>query len=61
MKWKKIAAVVLSLGVVSLKLHAQGGCVDSPEDPTVVLGILGFAGMSSVLLRNRIQMRKRSK
>ena len=53
MNWKKIAMVALSLGVVSLKLHAQGGCVDSPEDPTLVLGLLGSVGMAGMLLRNR--------
>jgi len=63
MKWKKITTIVLSLGVVCVKLHAQGfgGCTDSPEDPTVVLGILGFASMSTMILRSRMQARKRDK
>jgi XrtJ-associated TM-motif-TM protein len=25
-------------------LHAQGSCVDSPECPTAVLGVVGAAG-----------------
>jgi len=53
MNWKKIAMVALTLGAVSLKLHAQGGCVDSPEDPTIVLGLLGSAGMAYMFLRNK--------
>lgn len=29
---------------VSVPLHAQGGCVNSPENPTAVLAVVGSAG-----------------
>jgi len=29
---------------LSLPLRAQSGCVDSPEDPTIVLALVGGAG-----------------
>jgi len=32
---------MLFLAAVALA-HAQGGCVDSPEDPTVVLGLIAI-------------------
>jgi XrtJ-associated TM-motif-TM protein len=44
----RIRYVVLSavaLLSVTISLHAQGGCVDSPEDPTAVLMLVGTAGM----------------
>jgi XrtJ-associated TM-motif-TM protein len=34
----------LMLAAALLPAHAQGGCVDSPEDPTVVLALLGGLG-----------------
>jgi XrtJ-associated TM-motif-TM protein len=39
----------------STSLHAQGGCSDSPEAPTVVLMFIGAAGMfcGSSALRTR--------
>lgn len=33
-----------SLFVVPMVLHAQGACVDSPECPTAILGVVGAAG-----------------
>ena len=30
--------------VVSPRAHAQSGCVDSPENPTAVLAVIGSAG-----------------
>jgi len=46
MNWKKFAlafgfALMLA---ATLPLRAQTGCDDSPEDPTVVLALLGSAG-----------------
>jgi XrtJ-associated TM-motif-TM protein len=34
----------LMLMVAMLPAHAQSGCDDSPEDPTVVLALLGGIG-----------------
>ena len=33
-----------SLFLFPLLLHAQGACVDSPECPTAILGVVGAAG-----------------
>ena len=40
---------------VALPLHAQSGCTDSPENPTVVLALVGGAGA----LLTRLRMRRR--
>jgi XrtJ-associated TM-motif-TM protein len=42
-------ALLILLGCVALlsitvPLHAQTGCTDSPENPTVVLALVGSAG-----------------
>jgi len=29
----------------ALPLYAQGGCTDSPEGPTAILGLVGAAGL----------------
>ena len=52
------SAVLLT---VSLPLHAQGGCVNSPENPTVVLALVGSAGAFLASARNRIKARRNSK
>jgi XrtJ-associated TM-motif-TM protein len=36
---------------LTLPLRAQSGCVDSPEDPTVILGVLA----GSVFLAARVR------
>jgi hypothetical protein len=33
-----------SMMAVPALLHAQGACVDSPECPTAILGVVGAAG-----------------
>jgi XrtJ-associated TM-motif-TM protein len=33
-----------SLFLIPAMAHAQGGCIDSPECPTAVLGLVGAAG-----------------
>ncbi|MGA3035468.1 MAG: PExPT-CTERM protein [Terracidiphilus sp.] len=33
---------------ITLPLRAQNGCVDSPEDPTLVLALVGGAGALAV-------------
>ena len=50
-QFRFLAALLLLLATTSL--HAQSGCVDSPEAPTDVLMLVGSAGMfcgSSVLM-----------
>ena len=38
-----LLAVAL-LSVVTAHSYAQGGCVNSPENPTAVLAVIGSAG-----------------
>jgi XrtJ-associated TM-motif-TM protein len=35
----------IAVGFMSTSLHAQGGCVDSPEAPTAILMLIGAAGV----------------
>lgn len=52
-----LLAAVAVVGV-TVPLHAQGGCVNSPENPTVVLGLIGAAGASFASARARIRSRR---
>jgi XrtJ-associated TM-motif-TM protein len=45
--------------IATVPVHAQGGCVNSPENPTVVLALVGSAG--AFLASARARMRARSK
>ncbi len=45
--------------IITLPLRAQTGCVDSPEDPTIVLGLLSVAG--ALIIRGRITWKRRGK
>ncbi len=45
---------VLTCLCASTSLHAQSGCTDSPEAPTMILLLVGMAGMfygSSLLMK----------
>ena len=48
------------LCTVALPLHAQNGCVTSPENPTAVLAVIGSAGAFFTTARARIKARRRS-
>jgi XrtJ-associated TM-motif-TM protein len=55
----------LSLGIalllaVALPLHAQGGCANSPENPTAILAVVGSAGAFFASARARIKASRRS-
>lgn len=39
------------LVAAALPLHAQSGCTDSPEDPTLVLALLAGLGVFAVSAR----------
>jgi XrtJ-associated TM-motif-TM protein len=48
------------LFATALPLHAQDGCVTSPENPTAILAVIGTAGAFLTTARTRIQARRRS-
>lgn len=51
-------SIVLLL--VAAPLHAQSGCADSPENPTVVLALVGSAGALFSTIRARVRARRDS-
>lgn len=58
-KFGYILPIALLMLASTLPLVAQSGCVDSPENPTVVLGlIVSAASFGFVQVRNRIGARK---
>lgn len=61
MKKTSLLLAAAAVFTVSLPLHAQGGCVNSPENPTIVLGLIGTAGAFLASARARIRARRNSK
>jgi XrtJ-associated TM-motif-TM protein len=47
--------------VVTVTANAQGGCVNSPENPTVVLALVGSAGAFLASARARFKARRNSR
>jgi XrtJ-associated TM-motif-TM protein len=45
---------------VATPVFAQNGCINSPENPTVVLALVGSAGAFFASARNRIRARRKS-
>jgi len=45
--------LALMLAAAAFPLRAQTGCDDSPEDPTIVLALVGGAGALAASLRAR--------
>lgn len=60
---KKSCLFLLAIAVlaVTAPLHAQGGCVNSPENPTAVLAVVGSAGAFFASTRLRIKARRSAK
>ena len=59
---KKSAMVFLGtvlVLLVAVPLHAQTGCDNSPENPTVVLALVGGAGALFSTVRARVRARRR--
>ncbi len=48
------SAVLLAMffGAALMHLHAQSGCVDSPESPTVVLALIGGIALVAGTIRS---------
>jgi XrtJ-associated TM-motif-TM protein len=54
-----ILPVALLILAATVRAHAQdGGCVDSPENPTAILALAGMASIGINQLRNRFRGRK---
>ncbi len=45
---------------ITLPLRAQTGCDDSPEDPTIVLALVGSAGAFAAMTWARVKARRNS-
>jgi len=54
-----LLAGIALLSSVALPLYAQGGCVESPENPTAILAVVGSAGAFFVSARARIKARRK--
>ncbi len=52
--FKMIWVVLVSL-VVVMPAMAQTGCIDSPENPTAILAVVGTAGGVLMALRSRLR------
>jgi XrtJ-associated TM-motif-TM protein len=48
----------VSLLLIATPLHAQSGCTDSPENPTIVLALVGSAGGLFSTVRARMKARR---
>ena len=60
---KKITFLLIGSALlfsIALPLHAQSGCVTSPENPTAILAVVGSAGAFFVSARARIKARRSS-
>ena len=55
-----LTAIAMMLAV-TVSANAQGGCVNSPENPTVVLALVGSAGAFLSSARARFKARRNSK
>lgn len=51
------ALAVAFVVLVAVPAFAQSGCVNSPENPTAVLALVGSAGAGLTMLRGRFRRR----
>jgi XrtJ-associated TM-motif-TM protein len=58
MKFVLLALVALVVFVAASPAMAQGGCVNSPENPTAILALVGSAGGIVVAVRSRLASRR---
>ena len=56
-----LCLLAIALLSVTAPLHAQGGCVNSPENPTAVLAVVGSAGAFFASTRRRVKARRSGK
>jgi XrtJ-associated TM-motif-TM protein len=60
MKMSKVLPLLIFILCCSLPAFAQSGCTDSPENPTVILAVVGFVGYAVSNLRARNSGRRGS-
>jgi len=53
MKTARCVWITISFLLGSTTLHAQGGCIDSPEAPTAVLFLVGGGSVALEMLMRR--------
>jgi XrtJ-associated TM-motif-TM protein len=58
LKWMFLMLVALAIAVPAV---AQGGCVNSPENPTALLAVVGSAGGVVMALRSRFAGKKQGR
>jgi XrtJ-associated TM-motif-TM protein len=58
MKLYLLAFVALVVFAAASPALAQGGCVNSPENPTAILALVGSAGGIVVAVRGRLAARR---
>ena len=58
MATKRLVLLLPMVLLFAISLHAQGGCVDSPECPTPVLGLVGAVGIAFATLRSRASRKR---
>jgi len=58
----KFRALIIAIAVLAIPalVRAQTGCEDSPEDPTLVLGLIASAGALVMAARTRFRARRNS-
>ncbi len=56
----RVALLAMAVLAVPVMAHAQTGCTDSPENPTVVLALVGSAGAFFATARSRFKTRRGS-
>ena len=59
-KFVRMAMVGIAVLAVPMLAHAQTGCTDSPENPTVVLALVASAGALISTARTRYKARRNS-
>jgi len=58
--FRALIVAIAVMGIPAL-VRAQTGCVDSPEDPTVVLAVVASVGALVYEARNRLRSRWNSR
>jgi XrtJ-associated TM-motif-TM protein len=61
MKLSKLIFFGLLALFVAAPAMAQGGCVNSPENPTAILAIVGSAGGVVMAVRSRLAAKKQGR